>query len=152
MKLLGYEDGCPIYETEGAYYIRTFKKVDGKELLHDFNGNAAYRYKSCDGRDKDHHCHFINGIVHRDNDEPAMHNPYLKSWVVNGKEHREGKPSLISKEVKEYRVNGRLNRLDGPAIDGKYPSYWVNGVNLTEKFNIDSTEKLINYLNSEILK
>lgn len=73
----------------------------------------------------------IHGKLHREYDEPAI--VYCNGdmeWWVNGKNHRkEGNPSVISKSVKMWRVDGKLHRLDGPAIErtSGYTEYWVDG-------------------------
>ena len=55
-----------------------------------------------------------------------------KEWRVNGKLHREDGPAVEYKNGgKEWWVNGRLHREDGPAVENGGPfngkEWWVNG-------------------------
>jgi hypothetical protein len=82
------------------------------------------------------------GQFHREGDKPAIihHNGSLQYWV-NGAQHREFGPSVVSKgysawhrngelcEERWYNENGDLHREDGPAITGKeFRAWYTNGV------------------------
>jgi hypothetical protein len=59
-----------------------------------------------------------------------------KEWYLNGKFHREDGPAIEeADETKEWYLNGQLHREDGPAVervDGT--KYWyLNDKNLTEE-------------------
>ena len=58
-----------------------------------------------------------------------------KEWYVNGKLHREDGPAIEWSDGKKmWYLNGKLHREDGPAvkyIDG-YEEWWVNGVYSTQ--------------------
>ena len=61
-------------------------------------------------------------------------------WRLNGKLHREDGPALeYADGSKEWWLNGKLHRVDGPAVeyaaDGS-EEWWLNGRRLTEsEFN-----------------
>jgi len=59
-----------------------------------------------------------------------------KEWWLNGKRHREDGPAIEYPSGNRYWcLNGELHREDGPAIerpDG-YNEWWLNGKYLTEE-------------------
>ena len=69
-----------------------------------------------------------------------------KEWYVNGKLHREDGPAVeYANGTKEWCVNGRLHREDGPAVewaDGT-KSWWINGKRLSEnEFRVVTNKKI----------
>ena len=59
-----------------------------------------------------------------------------KEWYLNGKLHREDGPAIEYNDGnKDWYLNGKRHRVDGPAIeyaDG-YKAWFLNGVRLTEE-------------------
>lgn len=63
-------------------------------------------------------------------DKPARVNSLGSTWMVNGKLHRLDGPAIDENNGhQEYWVNGKKHREDGPAIIDKngYQEYWING-------------------------
>ena len=59
-----------------------------------------------------------------------------KEWWLNGKLHREDGPAVEGADgSKEWYLNGKRHREDGPAIewDDGSKSWWLNGKRVTEK-------------------
>ena len=58
-----------------------------------------------------------------------------KEWRVDGKLHREDGPAIEASHGQFWLVNGKFHREDGPAIE--YPNglkrWYLNGKYLTEK-------------------
>ena len=51
-------------------------------------------------------------------------------WRLNGKLHREDGPAIeTASGTKEWRLNGNLHREDGPAVEWSngYNAWWLNG-------------------------
>jgi len=71
--------------------------------------------------------------------KPAIHqrdNDY-KEWWLNNKLHREDGPAIehINGDV-EYYQNGLRHRDDGPALSfnfGEHQEYWLNGKQVTKQ-------------------
>ena len=60
----------------------------------------------------------------------------IKEWYLNGKLHREDGPAIeYSDGGKEWYLNGKRHREDGPAIEWYYgdKEWWINGKELTEQ-------------------
>lgn len=75
---------------------------------------------------------YKNGIIHRDDDKPAVTIQNRQYWYINGKYHRDGdKPAIIYPNGrKEWFNNGVLHRENGkPAIEDpvRGNQYWVDG-------------------------
>ena len=124
-------------------------RLDGPAIIYD-NGTTHW---------------FKNNKKHRDGDLPAVENTSGKTyWYKNGKRHRDGGPAVISKDLtewykdgkkhrdgnlpakewydgrhREYYVNGKLHRTDGPAKEGlyyndePYQEFYLNDVRYTEE-------------------
>lgn len=72
---------------------------------------------------------YVEGIIHRDNDLPAMiYKNGNQLWFFYGKRHRVGAPAeiLVAKGIfadavvlntTRWYVGGKLHRLDGPAVE-----------------------------------
>ncbi len=76
---------------------------------------------------------YQNGVVHRDNDLPAIIDKYgNKQWYQNGEHHRDhDKPAIeYANGDKKWFQNGELHRdNDLPAVEGAYGKAWYkNGV------------------------
>lgn len=59
-----------------------------------------------------------------------------KEWYLDGKLHREDGPAIEKYDgTKSWWLNGKLHREDGPAYEGKngIKEWWLNGVEVTEK-------------------
>lgn len=67
-----------------------------------------------------------------------------KEWHLNGKLHREDGPAVeYSNGDKYWYINGKLHREDGPAVEYSNGSkcWYLNGEKLTEKeFNAQMNE------------
>ena len=60
----------------------------------------------------------------------------FKSWRLNGKLHREDGPAIEHPDgTKEWRLNDKLHREDGPAIERPDGSeeWWKNGMYFVKK-------------------
>jgi len=83
-------------------------------------------------------------IAYRD-DEGRYHRVYgpayigfkyeIEEWYIHGIRHREGGPAIIHKDTKIWMKDGKLHRLDGPAIEdpGGPKQYWIDGQKLPPK-------------------
>jgi hypothetical protein len=61
-----------------------------------------------------------------------------KYWRLNGKLHREDGPAVECSDYKSWWLNGIRHREDGPAVEysGGYNVWYLNGKRLTqEEFN-----------------
>jgi len=66
-----------------------------------------------------------------------------KEWYLNDKLHREDGPAIErANGDKEWWLNGVLHREDGPAIElaSGHREWWLNGKQLTEKEHQDQTQ------------
>ena len=64
-----------------------------------------------------------------------VHENGTKEWWLNGKLHREDGPAVECADgYKAWYLNGKRHREDGPAIEGAdgYKSWYLNGTMLTE--------------------
>ncbi len=53
-----------------------------------------------------------------------------KEWYLNGKLHREDGPAIEKSNGEKYwYLNGKFHREDGPAVENTngYKSWWING-------------------------
>ena len=92
--------------------MRTIKVKDYSEIPKDFTGIAEYPDGSKEW--------YLNGKLHRDNDQPAIENANgSKEWRLNGELHRENDLPAIefSNRTKQWYLNGRLHRENGPACE-----------------------------------
>ena len=67
-----------------------------------------------------------------------------KEWWLNDKLHREDGPAIERADgLKEWWLNGELHREDGPAIEWADGSkeWWLNGEDLTEEEHRRRTSK-----------
>lgn len=109
--------------------------------------------------------HYCNGLIHRDNDLPAVVNANgTQKWFQYGKIHRDNdKPATIYQEYRNgsvyirysYQQNGKLHREnDQPAVfdtDDNYQWFWFGELHrlndkpatMTKKFNIWAVYGLI---------
>ena len=58
-----------------------------------------------------------------------------KEWYLNGKRHRVDGPAIEGANgYKAWWLNGELHRIDGPAVEGAdgYKAWWLNGKEYTE--------------------
>lgn len=81
---------------------------------------------------------YKHGKLHREDDGPAVYSQTETEWWVNGQRHREDNlPAVIVNSIKkEYWLNGQRHRTNGPAIinnDSKTNKYFVNGVEIKEE-------------------
>jgi antitoxin component YwqK of YwqJK toxin-antitoxin module len=69
--------------------------------------------------------------------EVTVYDNGRREWWVNGKRHRLDGPAVENGSYKTWYVDGKLHRLDGPAVEnGDTKSWWVDGKRLTEaEFN-----------------
>ena len=85
-------------------------------------------------------CWYKNGLMHRDNDKPAVIFPNnTKAWYKNGKIHRDGdKPAVMGVNgTKMWYKNGLLHRGGGkPAIilPSGTKEWWKNGQFIKDNF------------------
>jgi len=59
-----------------------------------------------------------------------------KEWFLNGKLHRTDGPAIeYANGNKHWYLNDKLHREDGPAFEwaSGYKEWWLNGVSLTEQ-------------------
>lgn len=111
-----YEDGRP-------KSIRYFSSKDsnGNYIYHNPDGPATSAWY--ENRQLSYAGWFLNGIEHRELNKPS----YLQ-YSSNG-----------SLEWEEYKVNGKLHRTDGPALQKFAPvydpvvEYYINGVKYTKE-------------------
>lgn len=86
--------------------------------------------------------YFLNNKLHRKNGPAFIRITELYIWVLNGVVHRDNDlPAVESFDdsLKIYFKNGLKHRLNNPAeINGKEIKYWVNGI------HYDDEEKFIN--------
>ena len=64
-----------------------------------------------------------------------VHDNGAKDWYLNGKLHREDGPAIErASGSKDWWLNGKLHREDGPAIEwaNGTKAWYLNGVHLTE--------------------
>ncbi|MFL9610951.1 hypothetical protein ACKF11_12770 [Methylobacillus sp. Pita2] len=82
--------------------------------------------------------YYQNDVLHR-TDGPAMTimdaagNTISAEYRVQGLLHREGGPAYQSGELMEFRQEGELHNLEGPALiqPGKTPLYYLQGLEVT---------------------
>lgn len=84
--------------------------------------------------------YYKKGKLHRENDLPAVENPEMASWYINGLQHRIGKPSFISKDGETWCENGKLHNTTDYAVKRKIPNsnkwikkYFINNKELTSE-------------------
>ena len=68
--------------------------------------------------------------------EVRVHDNGYKEWYLNGKWHREDGPAIENANGSKYwYLNGKRHRENGPAVDlaSGYKEWWLNGERLTEK-------------------
>jgi len=68
-----------------------------------------------------------------------------KEWYLNGKRHREDGPAIEWADgSKSWWLNGLSHREDGPAVEwaSGSKSWWLNGKKLTEKEFVKRTSKV----------
>lgn len=78
---------------------------------------------------------FNFGVLHRDVSKDGVHRPAfidnkknIKKWFLNGKLHRVDGPAVTNKKIVCYYLNGELHRVDGPAIiDDMCEKWFLNG-------------------------
>jgi hypothetical protein len=70
----------------------------------------------------------------------------IRYWRVNGKLHREDGPAVEDANgSKTWLINDKLHRKDGPAYEDAdgYKEWWINGKRLTEsEFNSRKVKEL----------
>lgn len=78
---------------------------------------------------KDDYQRFFNikGLLHRDNDLPAVVGKQNK-WYQNGLLHRDSKPAVVSFGSKMWFQHGKLHRIGAPAIEGTTTEWYENGL------------------------
>ena len=69
-------------------------------------------------------------------DQPTLtkYSDGTKEWYLNGKRHRKDGPAYEGADgTKEWWLNDRLHRKDGPAYEGADGSkeWWLNGKEIT---------------------
>ena len=84
-----------------------------------------------------------------------VHFDGTKEWWLNGKLHREDGPAYESYDgTKEWWLNGKLHREDGPAIE--YSSgtkvWYLNGSEVTKEQHAKRTSKVQSLTVAEISK
>jgi hypothetical protein len=94
--------------------------------------------------------YYKNGVLHRDEDEPAVIYPSgVLEYYKNGKLHRDNnKPAKIyNNGDKEYYKNGELHRDDGgPAKDLSHKKVWYQNGKI--KRDGDKPDEIIYYINN----
>ena len=76
-----------------------------------------------------------------------------REWYLNGKLHREDGPALDRVNgTKSWWLNGQLHREDGPAIEYPYGSkcWYLNGIAYSEEDFIKKTAKVTELTLDEI--
>lgn len=70
----------------------------------------------------------MNGLLHRDEDKPAIVLGDRKSWYKQGQLHREKGPARKSDHGEEWWLDGKRHRVGGPAIcsDDGTESWWLD--------------------------
>ena len=114
------EEGRDVRSVAGQVFFRS-QDEDGRTyrngLLHSFDGQPAL---VVNGR---HQEWYKDGKLHREDDLPAIMNPYYQEWWINGKRHRDGnRPAIIDSDIQEWWKNGFLHR------EGDLPDF-INGNN-----------------------
>lgn len=73
---------------------------------------------------------YKNGLVHRDNGQPAYFSKNEFRWYINGLNHREDGPAYIDDRCQEWWQHGKRHRVDGPAViySNGDVEYWQNDV------------------------
>ncbi|MEI8270809.1 MAG: hypothetical protein WCG45_05595 [bacterium] len=124
------KNGEPYVDSNGNVY-NTFRK--GDENYYTLNGEV---YLTCDKSGKKY---WKNGLLHRDDDLPAIDNTHGgtkkgdQHWYQNGLNHRDNGPASIwSDGTEQWRKHGKLHRDDGPAItydsqNKKWAEWYENG-------------------------
>ena len=101
------------------FFTKAIKKLWLKNSIRDQENGKIQKY--------------LNGITY-------------KSWVINGKNHREDGPAIeYSDGYQEWFINGKRHCLDGPAfIDqtGGNKEYYINGKELSKS----QFKKLVKHL------
>lgn len=68
---------------------------------------------------------FQHGLCHRDNDQPAKITANSKQWYTHGMLHREGdQPACVSEGGRRWYVNGVNHRTIGPACITNNSTHW----------------------------
>lgn len=78
---------------------------------------------------------YKNGVLHRDNDLPAViYKIKIREWWKNGQLHRDKKPACIAFGLKVWAQNGVFHRLDGPAVEayGGRKKWYIHGIEYTK--------------------
>lgn len=130
-------------------FIKDFNGYPGNdiEVYHRLGGLPAVEYS--DGSKY----YYEYGDYHRENDLPAIDTPSCKEWLLRSQHYirPNGGPGFISTAEEIYYNNdGRISRLDGPAIiyyitgDEKF---YING----KEIDVHSTEEFLKYLNHKLL-
>jgi hypothetical protein len=78
-----------------------------------------------------------NRLRHREDGPAVQYKSGTNFWYINGKLHRINGPAVDDIHYKKWFVNGKLHRLDGPAIDyiGGYKEWYINGIQINCKDN-----------------
>jgi hypothetical protein len=93
--------------------------------------------------------HDADGDYHR-RDGPAIERySGIQEWRIKGKLHRIDGPARVWDNGQEWWVNGQPHRLDGPAreLEHDQKQWWVNGIQLTE----DEFYRFVDQLTGEVL-
>lgn len=84
---------------ETDLYVKYFKIIDGKNVLHREAG-PAIEWKSGDKE------YFINDQLHRE-DGPAIDYKTLKIWYQQDQIHRIDGPAIIAEKENKYYLKGK---------------------------------------------
>jgi hypothetical protein len=73
--------------------------------------------------------------LHREDGPAAEFTDGLKEWWLNGKLHRVDGPAIEADKFKKWYVNGKLHRVDGPAQEYSNGDrrWWIDDQRLYKK-------------------
>ena len=65
-----------------------------------------------------------------------------QEWRLNGKLHRLDGPAIVNGNRQEWWLYGKCHRLDGPAvINGKYQAWYIEGKSYSKEQFDEKTKK-----------
>jgi len=85
---------------------------------------------------------FIDGLLHSDDDKPAVIRKGVQEWYYKGMRHRIGGPAIVRSDgSEEWYENDERHRLDGPAILRANGSkeWYVYGIHCSKNNELYST-------------
>jgi len=100
---------------------------------------------------------YLNDEPHREDGPAIEYADGTKYWYLNGDRHRIDGPAVEWADgTKCWYFDGKLHREDGPAIEWGSKSWWLNGIQYSEKeywnqlspakeLTVNEIEKLLGY-------